>query len=170
VGAVAVAVPVVAVATLSNRSFGELYRIHFVAVAPLRPLRRWPHWSSRRLGRVATTLVRWWSAPRSRLQQYLDLIGDVPTIAELFVLNAIGAGVVCVLLTTRLRLLGALGGILLSAGALVSIAIARYVDGGLFEYVEPTFRTPVVIAVTAEVTAMVALAAYLVRQRRSNAR
>lgn len=104
------------------------------------------------------------------LQQYLDFIGDVPTIGELFVLNAIGAGVVCVLLTTRLRLLGALGGILLSGGALVSIAIARYVDGGLFDYVEPTFRTPVVIAVTAEVTAMVALAAYLVRQRRSNAR
>ena len=99
------------------------------------------------------------------IQQYLDLIGDVPTIAELFVLNGIGAGIVVVLLMTRLRLLGALGGIGLSIGALVSLAIARYVEEGLFDYIEPTFRAPVIVAVLAEVGAVVALSAYLVRHR-----
>ncbi len=99
------------------------------------------------------------------LQQYADFIKDVPTIGVLFLLNALGAGVVCLLLATRARVLGALVGIALSATALVSIAISRYVAGGLFDYVEPTLRGPVLISVLAEVIAVVSLSAYLAGAR-----
>ncbi|MGI8945276.1 MAG: hypothetical protein ACR2GL_03435 [Thermoleophilaceae bacterium] len=68
------------------------------------------------------------------LQQYADFIKDVPTIGVLFLLNGLGAGVACALLGTRLRAAGALTGISVSAGALVSIAVARYAGGGLFDY------------------------------------
>jgi len=37
------------------------------------------------------------------IQQYADFIKDVPTISELFLLNGLGAGVLCVLLGTRPR-------------------------------------------------------------------
>ncbi len=103
------------------------------------------------------------------IQQYLDFVGDVPTIAELFVLNGVGAGVVAILLATRLRVLGALAGIGLSFGALVSIAIAHYAASGLFDYVEPTFRAPVAIAVIAEIGAILMLGAFLALNRRQSA-
>lgn len=102
------------------------------------------------------------------LQQYLDFIHDVPTISVLFVLNGIGAGVVAVLLQTRVRALAALGGIGLSVGALVSLAISMR-SSGLFDYVEPTFRAPVVFAIVAEVVAVLALGTYLLARRGSRA-
>ncbi len=43
-------------------------------------------------------------------------------------------------------------------GAIVSLLIAR-TSGGLFEYVEPTFRTPVLLSLIAEVAAVLALGA-----------
>jgi len=103
------------------------------------------------------------------LQQYAVLIKDVPTIGELFLLNAAGAAVIAAMLVTGVRLLGAVGGILLSAGAVVSILIAR-TSGGLFEYVEPTFRTPVLLSMIAEVAALLALGAYLVARRKDEGR
>lgn len=99
------------------------------------------------------------------LQQYLDVLRDVPTIGELFLLNAAGAGVLAALLVTRLQVPAALGAIGLSLGSLVSILISR-TEGGLFDYVEPTFRTPVALAVIAEVAAVAVLAAFLVLERR----
>jgi hypothetical protein len=104
------------------------------------------------------------------LQQYADFIKDVPTIGTLFLLNGLAAGLVCVMLATRLRTFAALGGIAVSAGALVSLAIARFASGGLFDYVEPTFRDPVAISVAAEVIAILSLAAYVAIQTRSSAR
>jgi hypothetical protein len=98
------------------------------------------------------------------VQQYADFIHDVPTIGVLFLLNGAGAGVVAVLLATRRAPLGAIAGIGLSAGAVVSIVIAMG-SRGLFDYVEPDFRTPVVIAVVAEIAAVVLLLAYLVVRR-----
>ena len=103
------------------------------------------------------------------LQQYAVLIKDVPTIGELFLLNAAGAAVIAAMLVTGVRLLGAVGGILLSAGAVVSILIAR-TSGGLFEYVEPALRTPVLLSVIAEVAAILALVAYLVARRKDEGR
>ena len=103
------------------------------------------------------------------LQQYADFIKDVPTIGTLFLLNGFAAGLVCLMLATRLRRLAALGGIAVSAGALVSLAIARFASGGLFDYVEPTFRGPVAIAVAVEVIAILSLVAYLAIHSRSSA-
>ncbi len=97
------------------------------------------------------------------LQQYLDFINDVPTIGELFLLNAAGAGAIAVILATRPRSLGALSGIALSAGALVSILIA--LTSTLFDYSEPSFRAPIGLAILAEAAAVVVLTAYLGRAR-----
>ncbi|MGI8805503.1 MAG: hypothetical protein ACR2IN_07430 [Thermoleophilaceae bacterium] len=97
------------------------------------------------------------------LQQYLDFINDVPTIGELFLLNAAGAGAIAVMLATRPRSLAALSGIALSAGALVSIVIALL--SSLFDYSEPSLRFPIVLAIVAEAAAVVVLMAYLGRRR-----
>ena len=93
------------------------------------------------------------------LQQYSGyIIRDVPTIGTLFILNSFGAGLLCLLMSGPLYRLGALGGIGLALGSLVSIVIARYADGGLFDYTEPTWRAPIVIAVVLEVAAIVVIA------------
>ncbi len=97
------------------------------------------------------------------LQQYLDFINDVPTIGELFLLNAAGAGAIVVMLVTRPRTLGALSGIALSAGALVSVAIS--LASSLFDYSEPSLRFPIVLAIASELVAIAVLTAYLARRR-----
>ena len=111
------------------------------------------------LGALATIVVG-----AVHVQQYADFISDVPTIGVLFVLNGLGAGVVVILLATRLAPLGAVGGIALSAGALVSVLISM-TDGGLFDYTEPTFRSAVVIAIVAEAAAVVLLLGFLATRR-----
>lgn len=98
------------------------------------------------------------------LQQYVDFMSDVPTIGVLFLLNSAAAGAVAIVLATRLRTLGALAGIAVSAGALISIALA--LTSGLFGYMEPTFRVAVVLAIVAEVAAVLTLAAWLLARRR----
>lgn len=110
----------------------------------------------RYLGALATVVVG-----AVHLEQYADFIHDVPTIGVLFLLSGAGAGAVAIMLATRRALLGALGAIALSAGALVSIAISM-TNNGLFNYTEPTLRTPIAIAVVAEALGIVALLAYLV--------
>jgi hypothetical protein len=101
------------------------------------------------------------------LEQYVDFIKDVPTIGVLFLLNSFGAGVICLMLASPLRRLPALGGIALALGSLVSIAIARYADGGLFSYSEPTSRPPIIIAVVLEIAAVVVLAVVAARRGRA---
>ena len=113
----------------------------------------------RYLGALATIVVG-----AVHLQQYADFIHDVPTIGVLFLLNGAGAGAVAILLATRHARLGAAGGLALSIGAIISIAIAMTADG-LFGYTEPTFRAPVAISVIAEAAAVVLLLAYLVVRR-----
>ena len=113
----------------------------------------------RYLGALATIVVG-----AVHLQQYADFIADVPTIGVLFALNGLGAGVVTILLASRRAALGAVGAIALSAGALVAVLISM-TGTGLFDYTEPTFRTAVVIAVVAEVAAVVLLLAYLALRR-----
>ena len=97
------------------------------------------------------------------LQQYAALLKDVPTIGELFLLNALGAGAVAAALGTRLRALAALAGIGLSAGALGSIGIA--LNRTLFGYMEPDLRPAVVLSIVVEIGAVAALATYLARRR-----
>jgi hypothetical protein len=93
------------------------------------------------------------------LQQYIDFIGEVPTIGVLFLLNAAGgSGLAVALLSSDrlLRLLAALGSIGLAAGSLVSIVIA--LESSIFGYSEPTLRLPIVIAIVAELAAIPVLA------------
>ncbi len=115
----------------------------------------------RYLGALATIVVG-----VVHLQQYADFISDVPTIGVLFLLNGAGAGVVAILLATRRAQLGALGGIALSAGALIAVLVSM-TDAGLFDYTEPTLRSAVVIAMVAEAAAVVLLLACLANQRRA---
>ena len=99
------------------------------------------------------------------LEQWLDFINEVPTIGELFILNALGAGSIAIALAIpRLRPLAALGGIGLSMGAIISLIISM--NGTLFGYSEPDFRTPVVLSLIAEVVAVGALAGYVLVRRR----
>ena len=113
----------------------------------------------RYLGALATLVVG-----AVHIQQYADFIADVPTIGTLFALNGLGAGVVAIMLATRRASLGALAGIALSTGALVSLFISM-TDKGLFDYTEPTFRSAIVVAIVAEIAAIVLLLAYLALQR-----
>jgi len=48
--------------------------------------------------------------------------------------------------------------------------IARYASSGLFNYREPTYRTPVVIAIAAEIAAIAVLAAYARAERSATTR
>lgn len=100
------------------------------------------------------------------VQQFMGEVGDAPTVAQLFLLNGIGAGgIVIGLVLPRLRLLAALGGIGLSVGALVSLAIARYAENGIFDYTEPDLRVPVVVAILSELASVALLSAYVASAR-----
>jgi predicted Kef-type K+ transport protein len=99
------------------------------------------------------------------LQQYLDFIKDVPTIGVLFLLNSFAAGAIGVVLSGPVLLPGAVAGIGLSVGSLVSIMIARYAGTGLFDYREASWRGPIVIAVALEAAAVVVLLAALLNHR-----
>lgn len=97
------------------------------------------------------------------LQQYADFIKDVPTIGTLFLLNGAGAGVlVAMLAARRLRVPAALGAIGLCLGSLVAIGLS-FTDGGIFDYTEQDLRTPIVIAIVAEVAALLTLGIVLLR-------
>ena len=97
------------------------------------------------------------------LQQYADFMRDVPTIGVLFLLNAAGAGLVAAALATPARDLAALGGIGLSAGALVSVLIS--LNTTLFGYSEPDLRVAVILSIVVEAAAVAALVVYLLRRR-----
>lgn len=94
-------------------------------------------------------------------QQYVTTLGHVPTIGVLFLLNAAGGAALAVALFSReptLRLLALPAALGLVVGALVSILLAM--NGGIFGYQEPTFRTSVTIAVIAEIAAIPTLIAH----------
>jgi len=100
------------------------------------------------------------------LQQYEGPLHAVPTINSLFVLNAVGAaGIALVLAGSRghVSVLGALAGLGLTLGALVSLAVTRV--GTLFGYSEPTLRAAVGFAAFVELAVVFALAAFLLARR-----
>lgn len=101
------------------------------------------------------------------LQQYEGPLNAVPTINTLFVLNAIGAAAIALVLAGSRRstaVLGSLAGIGLTLGALVSLAITR--TATLFDYSEPTLRPAVTYAACVEVAVVLSLAAFLFTGRR----
>jgi hypothetical protein len=101
------------------------------------------------------------------LQQYLAGYSDVPTIGALFVLNAIGAGVVAVGLLAPVErvvsdrradlaagLLSALGA-MIAVGALIAVFISE--SRPLFGFMEIGYSTPIVIAIASEVITAILL-------------
>lgn len=118
------------------------------------------HAGTRRLAGVLLLVVG-----AVHLQQYADFIRDVPTIGTLFALNAAGAGVIVAMLTVpRMRALAAMGGIGLCLGSLVSVGLS-FTSSGIFKYTEQSLRTPIAIAILAEVAGVIALAVVLLRDR-----
>lgn len=103
------------------------------------------------------------------LQQYEGPLNVVPTISTLFVLNAIGAAAIALVLAGSrgfVALLGALAGLGLTLVAMVSLAITR--AGTLFAYSEPTLRPAVTLAAVTELAVVVALTAFMLARRRES--
>jgi hypothetical protein len=105
------------------------------------------------------------------LQQYLaDGFSSVRIIGWLFLLNFIGATVIGVGLlvpAARLRFvhfLLALGGIGLAATSFVFLFVSEHMS--LFGFQEQGYRAAIVVALAAEVVAVVALTGYLVARSR----
>jgi hypothetical protein len=105
------------------------------------------------------------------LQQYSGQnYSTIPTIGTLFFLNFVSAVVVAVGLVAPLgrvagryadaiRALFAVGGIGIAVGSLVGLFVSE--SSGLFGFVEHGYRTAIVLAIVAEVTATVFLLIYL---------
>ncbi len=125
--------------------------------------RAWTTADSLRLLAVALLLAE----GAIHLQQVVGPLQAVPTINTLFVVNAIGAAALALVLAGSrgfVAVLSSLAAVGLTLGALVSLAITR--TGSLFEYSEPTLRTAVVYAAAVELGVVLALAAFLVVRRR----
>ena len=113
----------------------------------------------RRAGAVALLAVG-----AVHLQQYLDGYDVLPTIGTMFLLNAIGAGVVGVALLLpverwfgeRIAGLIALGAVAIAVGSLIALFIAE--TSILFGFSEDGYDTAVVIAIASEVATVVLLA------------
>jgi hypothetical protein len=94
------------------------------------------------------------------VQQFAALFHDVRWIGPLFIANAVAIAIVLAgLAAARTRVVAALAGVGISAVALGSLVISYGV--GLFGWQEAGWRTPTAIAMVAEVSAVVLLAAGL---------
>ena len=92
------------------------------------------------------------------IQQYVALLHGVRWVGPLFLLNAAAALLVIAgLAWSRTRPLAALAGIAISAVALAALVVSY--GHGLFGWQEGGFRTPVQLAVIAELVAVIGLAA-----------
>jgi hypothetical protein len=98
------------------------------------------------------------------LQQYDEGLRYVPKIGTSFLLNAAASVVVALWIVVRRDRWSSLAGIAMALGTLLALGAARY--GALFDYREPTWRTPVVVAVAVEVLAVVVLTGAFVLERR----
>jgi hypothetical protein len=118
----------------------------------------------RRLGALAVV-----AGGAVHLQQYLGAdYRAIPTIGPLFLLNAIGSGAIGLALLAPLErvfsgrkldlVTAALAdaGLLIALGSLVALFISE--SGSLFGFSESGYRTPIVIAIVAEVAALLLLA------------
>jgi hypothetical protein len=131
----------------------------------------------RRLGALAVLAIG-----AVHLQQYLGAdYRSIPTIGPLFLLNAIGSAIVAIALFAPLERLPArrsadravalfaLLGIAIAVGSLVALFISE--SGSLFGFSETGYRTAIIIAIVAEVAAVVLLSPVAaLGLRRSSAR
>jgi hypothetical protein len=131
------------------------------------PSRSWAPATLRTVGAVAVLVVG-----AVHLQQYFAVhFNVVPVIGPLFALNFVGATVIGLGLlvpSARLRVLHvllAIGGIGLAATSFVFLFLSEHQP--LFGFQDYGYRSAIIVALAAEVAAVVALAAYLaVRVRR----
>jgi hypothetical protein len=94
------------------------------------------------------------------VQQFASLFSGVRWIGPLFIANAVAIAIVLAgLAAARTRVVAALAGVGISAVALGSLVISYGV--GLFGWQEAGWRTPTAIAMVAEVSAVILLAAGL---------
>jgi hypothetical protein len=105
------------------------------------------------------------------IQQYYGAdYSSVPTIGTLFLLNFVAAVIVTIGLVAPLRRVAgryadavraafAVGGIGLAVGSLAGLFISE--SSGLFGFVEHGYRTPIVLAIVAEVAATCFLVVFL---------
>jgi hypothetical protein len=91
------------------------------------------------------------------VQQFISLFSGVRWIGPLFLLNAVAILVVLAgLAYARTRVAAAVAGLTISALALGALIISY--GTGLFGWQEAGFRTPIAIAMIAEVVAVISLA------------
>jgi hypothetical protein len=121
--------------------------------------------------RAAGALALFVIAADHLYEYFADHYSAIPTIGPLFLLNGIGATVLGLMLLVPWRaLLGdrysrwmliaaCLGGISLAAGALTGLFVAE--SRPLFGFMEVGYRTVVVVAIVAEVAAIVVLTALM---------
>jgi hypothetical protein len=110
------------------------------------------------------------------LQQYVDAYDAIPTIGPLFLLNAIGSGVVALgLLLPTERWVGeravgllAAGGVAIGLGSLIGLYIAE--TGTLFGFSEGPLDTAMWIAIIAEAAAIMLLAPVAIASLRQQRR
>ena len=99
------------------------------------------------------------------LQQLIEIFRSVAWIGPLFALNAAGCAItVAALVPRRTRAVASVAGIIISAGALIGLALSYTV--GLFGWTEVGLRPPVEVAIASELGAIVALAGALMVVRR----
>ncbi|HEX4344134.1 MAG TPA: hypothetical protein VHZ31_01090 [Solirubrobacteraceae bacterium] len=128
----------------------------------MRRRRAWSASDGLRLLAVALLLVE----GAIHLQQYEGPLHAVPTIDTLFVVNAVAAAAIALVLAGSrgfVAMLASLAAVGLTLGALVSLAITR--TGTLFDYSEPTLRAAVVLAACVEFAVVLALAGFLLSRR-----
>jgi hypothetical protein len=102
-------------------------------------------------------------------EQYVSLFNGVAWIGPLFVVNAAAAVVVIAgLAYARTRVFAALAGVVVSAGALLSLVVSY--GQGLFGWQESGFRTEVAIAALSEAGAVIAFSAALALSSMSKSR
>lgn len=107
------------------------------------------------------------------LDEYGGGYSNIRVIGPLFLLNAVSAGLVAVVLLTpvarlrRLDALLALVGIAVSAGALVALFVSEQTP--LFGFRETGYRSVIIQAIVSEALAVVLLSSFVRRQRRGDA-
>ncbi len=96
------------------------------------------------------------------LLRWSDGYSSIPTIGELFLVNAVAATVIAVALVVRPSRLVQAGAVVFSIGTLTALAIAT--ADMLFEFTETTGDAYVQAAVVVEAAAVVVVGAALVRR------
>ncbi|HEV2069016.1 MAG TPA: hypothetical protein VGR26_04400 [Acidimicrobiales bacterium] len=99
------------------------------------------------------------------LQDWFELLRNVPKIGPLFLFNVAVSVVVAGLLFVRRGWFGIVAAIGLSVGTLAGFLLARY--GTLLGYSDPTWRTKAVLAAVVEVAAAAAAVVTIMAKRRS---